>query len=226
MIYVAARGRLGAFDMATDKMVWSTALDGKCCERPQVTPDGNIIVVGGDLRDYWYEVDAHTGKFIGYLHAPESPQLAQSEPQCRRQAVLHVAKQQGVDDLPDVKTRQVVRTIRFADNIRVQALNNDSSRIYVNNNNLMGYVVADTKTGQILKTVEVTSEDWKSVWNATPRPRIPHGCPSHGNPPARRTARRSGFSDGIFSRIHIFSIPMTRRNSTRSIPSTAGDRSG
>ena len=22
--------------------------------------------------------------------------------------------------------------------------------------------------------------DWRSVWNQTPRPRVPHGCPSHG----------------------------------------------
>jgi len=58
LIYVAARGRLGAIDMGTDKMVWSVTLDGKCCERPQVTPDGKIVVVGGDLQDYWYEVDA------------------------------------------------------------------------------------------------------------------------------------------------------------------------
>src|SRR6202789_640591 len=71
LIYVASRGRLGAFDLATDKMVWSTTLDGKCCERPQVTPDGKIVVVGGDLQDYWYEVDAATGKFIGKLDAPD-----------------------------------------------------------------------------------------------------------------------------------------------------------
>jgi DNA-binding beta-propeller fold protein YncE len=31
LIYVAARGRLGAIDMGTDKMVWSVTLDGKCC---------------------------------------------------------------------------------------------------------------------------------------------------------------------------------------------------
>ncbi len=73
LIYVAARGRLGAIDMGTDKMVWSVTLDGKCCERPQVTPDGKIVVVGGDLQDYWYEVDAKTGEIIGKLEAPESP---------------------------------------------------------------------------------------------------------------------------------------------------------
>ena len=44
--------------MGTDKMVWSVTLDGKCCERPQVTPDGKIVVVGGDLQDYWYPRNA------------------------------------------------------------------------------------------------------------------------------------------------------------------------
>ena len=35
MIYVAARGRLAAIDMSTDKMAWSTTLDGKCQDRPR-----------------------------------------------------------------------------------------------------------------------------------------------------------------------------------------------
>src|SRR5690242_17418936 len=40
MLYLAARGRLGAIDLATDRMVWTTTLDGHCCERPQVDADG------------------------------------------------------------------------------------------------------------------------------------------------------------------------------------------
>src|SRR6185369_6640887 len=39
MIYVAARGRLGAWDLTTEKKVWENAYDGLCCERPQVAPD-------------------------------------------------------------------------------------------------------------------------------------------------------------------------------------------
>ena len=46
MIYVAARGRLGAIDLTTDKMAWENAYDGQCCERPQVSPDGSFMYVG------------------------------------------------------------------------------------------------------------------------------------------------------------------------------------
>jgi hypothetical protein len=68
----------------------------------------------------------------------------------------------------------------------------------------MGFIIADATTGKLLKTVEVTSEDWKSKWNVTPRPRIPHGCPSHG---IALTPDESEIwlADGIFNKIHIFS---------------------
>lgn len=36
MIYVATRGRLGAIDLNTEKMIWENAYDGQCCERRQV----------------------------------------------------------------------------------------------------------------------------------------------------------------------------------------------
>jgi len=43
MIYVAARGRLAAVDLTTDKKVWESAYDGQCCERPQISPDGSFM---------------------------------------------------------------------------------------------------------------------------------------------------------------------------------------
>src|SRR5258708_2401062 len=36
MIYVAARGRLAAWDLTTEKKVWENAFDGNCCERPHI----------------------------------------------------------------------------------------------------------------------------------------------------------------------------------------------
>ena len=72
MLYLSARGRLGALDLATDKMVWTTTLDGKCCERPQVSADGKTLVVGSNLQDYWYKLEAKTGKLLMIFHAPGS----------------------------------------------------------------------------------------------------------------------------------------------------------
>jgi DNA-binding beta-propeller fold protein YncE len=203
MIYVAARGRLAAIDMGTDKMVWSTTLDGKCCERPQVTPDGKIIVVGGDLQDYWYEVDAATGKLIGKLEAPESPNSHNLNLSADGKTAF-MSPNNKVMTISDVKSRKVIKTIRFPDNIRVFVTNKDSSKLFVNNNNLLGFVIADVATGQVTKTVEVTSVNWRAKWDVTPKPRIPHGCPSHGIA-LTPDEKEIWVSDGMFNKIHIFS---------------------
>src|SRR5438270_3272927 len=73
MIYVATRGRLGAFDLTTEKKVWENAFDGQCCERPQVSPDGSFLYVGSDLKDFWYVVNPKTGELITKVQSPLSP---------------------------------------------------------------------------------------------------------------------------------------------------------
>ena len=121
LIYVAARGRLGAIDMGTDKMVWSVTLDGKCCERPQVTPDGKIVVVGGDLQDYWYEVDARTGRLIGKLEAPESPNSHNLNLSADGKTAF-MSPNNKVLTISDIDSRKVIKTIPFPDNVRVFVL--------------------------------------------------------------------------------------------------------
>ena len=82
--------------------------------------------------------------------------------------------------IADTTTHKLIRTITFPDNVRVFVLNHDSSLIYTNQNNLLGFLIADANTGKILHKVEVQGFGWPDNWNVTPRPRIPHGCPSHG----------------------------------------------
>lgn len=203
LIYVAARGRIAAIDMGTEKLLWSETLDGKCCERPQVTPDGKIVVVGADLQTYWYELDAKTGKLIGKLDAPLS--LGSHNLNLSADGNTAFMSPNGrVMTISDVKSRKIIKTIRFPDHIRVFVLNKDSSRVYANNNNFLGFLIADVKSGQIIKTVEVTSVDWKSKWMAAPRPMIPHGCPSHGIA-LTPDETEIWLADGIFNKIHIFS---------------------
>jgi DNA-binding beta-propeller fold protein YncE len=203
LIYVAARGRLGAIDMGTDKMVWSVTLDGKCCERPQVTPDGKIVVVGGDLQDYWYEVDAHTGKLIGKLEAPASPNSHNLNLSADGKTAF-MSPNNKVMTISDVQSRKVIRTIAFPDNIRVFVLNRNSTRIFANNNNLLGFRIADVASGQVLKSVEVQGLDWRSRWDVNPRPKIPHGCPSHGIA-LTPDEKEIWVADGIYKKIEVFS---------------------
>src|SRR5262249_18790096 len=73
MIYVATRGRLGAWDLTTEKKAWENAFDGQCCERPQISPDGKFMYVGSDLKDFWYVVNPRTGELITKVVSPLSP---------------------------------------------------------------------------------------------------------------------------------------------------------
>ena len=53
--------------------------------------------------------------------------------------------------ISDVQSRKIIKTIRFPDNIRVFVLNKDSSKIYANNNNFLGFLIADVKSGRVIK---------------------------------------------------------------------------
>lgn len=203
MLYLSARGRLGAIDLATDKMVWTTTIDGKCCERPQVDADGKTLIVGSNLQDYWYKLDAKTGKLLATIRAPGSMGAHNLNLSADGKRAF-MSPNGKLLQIADVATAKVIRTIQFPDNVRVQALNKDSSKIYVNQNNFLGFIIADTNTGQILKTVEVTSVNWRSAWNQSPRPKIPHGCPSHGIA-LTQDGKEIWVADGIFKKIHIFS---------------------
>ena len=203
MLYLSARGRLGAIDLATDRMVWTTTLDGKCCERPQVSADAKTLIVGSNLQDYWYKLDAKTGKLLATIQAPGSSSAHNLNLSADGRLAFMSPNGQLLQ-IADIATAKVIRTIQFPDNVRVQAVNKDSSKIYVNQNNLLGFIIADIRTGQLLKTVEVTSVDWRSAWNAPSRGRIPHGCPSHGIA-LTPDGSEIWLADGLFKKIRIFS---------------------
>jgi DNA-binding beta-propeller fold protein YncE len=194
---------MGALDLATDKMVWTTTLDGKCCERPQVSADGKTLVVGSNLQDYWYKLDAKTGKLLMIFHAPGSMGAHNLNLSADGKRAF-MSPNGKLLQIADTETGKIVQKIQFPENVRVQALNKDSSKIYVNQNNFLGYMVADTNTGKILQTVEVTSVPWREVWNRTPRPRVPHGCPSHGVA-LTPDGKEVWIADALFHKIHIFS---------------------
>jgi DNA-binding beta-propeller fold protein YncE len=160
-------------------------------------------VVGSNLQDYWYKLDAKTGKLLATIHAPGSMGAHNLNLSADGKRAF-MSPNGKLLQIADVETARVTKTIEFPDNVRVQVLNKDSSKIYVNQNNFMGYIIADTNTGKILKTVEVTSVDWRSVWNKSPRPRIPHGCPSHGIA-ITPDGKEVWLADGVFKKIHIFS---------------------
>lgn len=219
MIYVAARGRLGAWDLGTDKMVWEQTFDGRCCERPQVTADGKYLVVGSDLKDFWYVADPRTGTLLHKLEAPLSPN-AHNLVLSPDGKLAFMSPNGPVMTISDIASGKVVKNITFGDNIRPFVLNHDASLIYANTNNLDGFEIADVKTGKVIAHIE-NSGDWKSKWNVTPKPRVPHGCPSHGIALVNGE-KEIWVTDGINNLIHVYDNTGKLPKEVGTIQPTAG----
>ena len=76
-------------------------------------------------------------------------------------------------------------------------------------------------TGDILHKVEVQGFGWPESWNVTPRPRVPHGCPSHGIA-LTNDEKEVWLCDGINNDIHIFDNTTVPPKQSGSIKTSAG----
>ncbi len=179
--YISTRGRLIALDLATDKIVWSKTYDpiNTCCERGAVTPDGLTLVVGSNLQDYHRVIDAKTGDLKGIIPTPQSWNNHNMVLSSDGKTVF--AAPNGVTlTVASVETLKTIKTIRFSDHIRPLVINSDASRVYANLNNLLGFEIADVKSGKVIKRVEAPGEMWKAKW-ADPNHEVKGGHGSLGH---------------------------------------------
>jgi hypothetical protein len=80
----------------------------------------------------------------------------------------------------DVASMKAIKTITFSDHVRPFVINHDATRVYANLNNLLGFEIADVKTGKVIKRIEAPAEMWKAKWADPNQHFFGHGCPSHG----------------------------------------------
>ena len=179
MIYLATRGRLAAFDLGTEQKAWENTYDGTCCERPELTPDGKTLVVGSDLKDFWYVIDAQSGTLKGKIQAPKS-MFAHNMALSPDGKTVFMAPNGVTMTVGDVPSMKAIKTITFSDHVRPFVINDDATRVYANLNNLLGFEIADVKTGEVIKRIEAPAEMWKAKWGDLNQHFFGHGCPSHG----------------------------------------------
>ena len=198
-IYVTTDGgSMIAFDLKTDKIAWTfkgektpvklqrrgAAADG-CCERPYTLPGGKTLLVASAYNAWWYLIDAETGKQLGRIDTPETPRshnlAVTADGKLAILATLSGPKEGtagvAVVDLPN---KNVLRYIHFSDAVRPITINHDGSLVYANVNNLDGFEIGDTKTGKMIKRVELPGEMWKAKWADPNAHHFGHGLPSHG----------------------------------------------
>jgi hypothetical protein len=180
MVYLSTRGHLIAMDLTTEKVVWNNTYEpGTCCERGQITPDGLTLEVGSNLKDYHRVIDARTGAVKGIIQTPKSMFNHNMGMSADGKEVFDAPN--GVTmTVADMATMKATHTITFDDHIRVFVINHDSSRVYANLNNLLGFEIADAKTGKIIKRVEAPAEMWKAKWADPNLHFFGHGAPQHG----------------------------------------------
>jgi DNA-binding beta-propeller fold protein YncE len=176
---LATRGRLAAFDLGTDQKAWENTYDGTCCERPELTPDGKTLVVGSDLKDFWYVIDAQSGSLKGKIQAPKS-NFAHNMGLSADGKTVFMAPNGVTMTVGDVPSMKAIKTITFSDHVRPFVINHDATRVYANLNNLLGFEIADVKTGEVIKRIEAPAEMWKPQWADVKQHFFGHGCPSHG----------------------------------------------
>lgn len=180
MLYVSTRGHLIAMDLTTEKIVWNKTYEpGTCCERGQVSPDGLTLEVGSNLKDFHFVIDAKTGELKGRIQTPKSMFNHNMAMSADGKTVFDAPN--GITmTVADMATMKATHTITFDDHIRVFVINHDASRVYANLNNLLGFEIADAKTGKILKRVEAPGEMWKAKWADPNQHFYGHGAPQHG----------------------------------------------
>jgi len=178
--YISTRGHLIALDLATDKIVWSKTYDpiNTCCERGAVTPDGLTLDVGSNLQNYHRVIDAKTGDLKGIIPTPASPNNHNMVMSPDGKTII--AAPNGVTvTVASMETMKPTKTITFSDHVRPLVINWDASRIYANLNNLLGFEIADVKSGKVIKRVEVPGEMWKAKWADPNQVFFGHGAPMH-----------------------------------------------
>lgn len=180
MLYISTRGHLIAMNLTTEKIVWNKTYEpGTCCERGQVTPDGLTLEVGSNLLNFHRVIDARTGAVKGIIHTPKS-MFNHNMAMSADGKVVFDAPNGLTMTVADMATMKATHTITFDDHIRVFVINHDASRVYANLNNLLGFEIADARTGRIIKRVEAPAQMWKAKWADPNLHFFGHGAPQHG----------------------------------------------
>ncbi len=192
-LYVTTHRRMGAFDLRTDRLLWTREYPGGC-DRLAIAPDGRLLYVPSFEGPHWHVVDALSGDVVSTVTNNAGAHNTIYGPRGRHAYLaglksprLHVA---------DTRSHTVVKTVGpFGNVIRPFTIDGAETRCYVNVNDLLGFEVGDLRSGAVLHRVEVTGYQKGPVKR--------HGCPSHGIG-LTPDEREIWLADGANGCLHVF----------------------
>src|ERR1043166_2293024 len=169
-IYISTLESLQRIDLTTEKVVWEKFFEGGC-DRMSISPDGKTMYLPSFENKFWNVVDCNTGDIIKKIEV-----FKRSHNTIYGPSGNHVY----LDDIAspwlyvaDAKKHELVKKIGpFGNFVRPFTINGKETLVYVTVDSLLGFEVADLKTGK--KLTHIVVEGWERG------PVRRHGNPSHG----------------------------------------------
>jgi len=192
-LYFTTTQKLYCVDLVTEKALWEKALP-QGCDRMSLTPDGKVLYVPSFEKDIWNVVGATEGDVLATI---ETKSGAHNTVVSLDGSRMYLAGLRSpLLSVADTKTHKVVQTVGpFAAAVRPFTVNAAQTLCFANVNDLLGFEVADLKTGKKLHRVEVEGFEKGPVKR--------HGCPSHGVG-LTPDERELWVCDAHNSRVHVF----------------------
>jgi DNA-binding beta-propeller fold protein YncE len=153
ILFVAQTNRLVALDLETDKVLWMQGYDGWCCDRPDISPDGQILYVPALDHPSWYVVSALNGQLITTIPAAARGHNTQYSPKGEK---VYLSPESSTIYLADSRRAQITSEIGpFSARVRPFVFNAIETLVYASVTGLLGLGLGDTKTGKVLAEVRV-----------------------------------------------------------------------
>jgi DNA-binding beta-propeller fold protein YncE len=193
-IYISTNESLQRIDLTTEKLIWEKAFEGGC-DRMSISPDGKTMYLPALEKNFWNVVDCQTGNVINKLQVVRRSHNTIYGLSGKRAYMADIASPWLY--VADTKTNTIIDKVGpFTNGIRPFTINGSETLVFANIDSLLGFEVADLKTGKFLDRIVVQGWDKGIVKR--------HGAPSHGIG-LTPNEKEIWVSDGHNMRIHVFS---------------------
>lgn len=172
-VYISNLETMQRVDLETERVVWEHEYEGGA-DRMAISPDGTIIYLPSLEKEHWHVVDAGTGAVVATVHSGNSgAHNTIFAPDGK--AVYLGGLRTNTLGMVDPATHRVIRQIGpLGGPVRPFTINGAQTLAYINVNGLLGFEIADIRTGRLLHRIDVTKQGFEA------KPPLRHGVFSHG----------------------------------------------
>ena len=171
--YISNLETMQRIDLATGEVVWEHEYEGGA-DRMAVSADGRTVFLPSLEKEHWHVVDAESGEVIHTIRSGNDGAHNTLVGASGKYVYLGGLRTNTLG-IVDAESYEVVRQVGpLGGPVRPFTINGDETLAYVNVNGLLGFEIADLRTGKLLHRIDVTKEGFEA------KPPMRHGVFSHG----------------------------------------------